>query len=122
MNRQEAIITVFDVLNIELLKKGCGSDTLAVAIVDALGIPAKPAPKPEPERYTLHGFRDLGDMTHDELLEECIAFQLKLWEGFPKNALQNMVIAARVNDYKNRLVAEAGIDDGPLGFLGMVGS
>ncbi len=114
MNRQKARKVVFDVINASINNPACGTDMLAWNIVDALGFTddgqnAKPQP--------LTGFEIIGEMSRQQLMDECIAFQINLWQRIPIEALRKMVVTARTNAYLDRLTKEAGLsDNGPEGF------
>lgn len=124
MNKAEALSIVFDVLNKELIKPRNGSDTIARAIVYALYStseeePEQHAPAP-PERHKLIGFQIIGEMTHDDLIEECIDFQSEQWRKATPNMLKQLVIQARLHRQKERLETEAKLEpEGLFGFPGM---
>ena len=119
MNRQEAIKIVFDVLNRELVKIGRGSDTMARAVIDAL-IEAGQSPI-DPKRHNLIGFQIIGDMTREELINECVAFHREHCKTVDTDELKNAVIVSRVMRFKERLTAEAKMSP-PTGLMGFWGS
>lgn len=62
------------------------------------------------ENEFLTGFGMIKDMTPDELIEEILSHQRKILEEMDNvNQLRANVVELRVNDYKKRLAAEAGL-------------
>jgi hypothetical protein len=79
-------------------------------------------PDEEEKPEVVTGFEIINGMTKEQMISECMQYQLKLWQSLPEGALRKMVVAVRVNDYQERMKAEAGISDGPEGFASIFGS
>lgn len=124
MNRQQVQKLIFDVLNEELIKPNRGSDTMAYAIVEALGLTGDKHlmvfDDPEPARVNLIGFQIIHEMTADEMLEEALAFQHSQWKKASKNQLKQFVIEARMHNIKAAMIEEAQLESGGFMFGGGV--
>ena len=76
-----------------------------------------------PERTkteSLIGFSIIGDMTRDELINECCAFHRMHCQTVDTDELKNAVIASRLMRYKDRLLTEAKMSP-PTGLFGFGG-
>jgi hypothetical protein len=116
VNKQEIHKLIFDVLNRELIKSNRGSDTIAEALVNALMLAEE-----KPKRHTLIGFQIIGDMSREDLINECLAFHRKHCESVNTDELKAAVVTSRLMQYKESLMEEARMSP-PTGFLGLFGS
>lgn len=90
-------------------------DNAALDIVEEIG--RQPERK---ETVPLTGFMPIGDMTREELINECLAHHRVTCETVPVNELKNAIINSRLADFQRRLITEAKLDP-PTGFFGMLG-
>lgn len=74
--------------------------------------------EPKEEPVTLTGFGMLKDMTKEELIDEILTYHRRALEKTDDiRELRALVIGNRVNDYRNRLAAEADMVATNLGFM-----
>lgn len=124
MNKEQIRAIAFDVCNREMIKPSCGSDTVAWALADALESVLITSPEtPKPERHSLLGFQVIDEMSNEDIVDEVLAHQRKEWLKASRNQLKKLVVAARMNDYQQRLMAEAKFepDYGNGGLWGLFG-
>lgn len=69
----------------------------------------------EKETYSLTGFQFVKDMTKEQLIDEIAAHHRRLMDGMELNTLRANVVSLRVEEYKKRMMDEAGLEPGPMG-------
>ena len=81
------------------------------------------APENKPERHNLIGFQIIDAMSNEDIIDEVLAHQRKEWMKASRNQLKKLIVAARMNDYQQRLMAEAkfGPDYSNGGLWGLFG-
>lgn len=67
----------------------------------------------------MHGFKIIGDMTKDEMIEELLAYQRQMLDSLPDEEMKRHIIQIRMASVQRRFVEEAKLQDAePRGLFG----
>jgi hypothetical protein len=72
------------------------------------------------ENIKIFGMKPIKEMTRDELIDEIIETNRVDMVKMELFQLRANVAQLRLSDYKNRLLKEAGLVEGPMGVMGMM--